>query len=165
VILVVLALIALTIAATRKSRTFSLNQTLQFDDFCFTVLEAGRFTPDSAHPQRAGPERSAVDYLVRLKVDNNALRVPFKFGGKSLAIVDAAGKHARVWPAAERSASGSSGPPALHVLKAGESLTFEYLFTLPPSLTDPRLRIAPGGWSGDVLEWLVFGRKEFQLPW
>jgi hypothetical protein len=165
VILVVLALIALTIAATRKSRTLSLNQTLQFDDFCFTVLEAGRLAPDSAPPQRAGPEPSAVDYLVRLKVDNKALRVPFNFGGESLAIVDAAGKLARVWPAAERSASGSSAPPALHVLKAGESLTFEYLFNLPPSLTDPRLRIAPGGWSGDVLEWLVFGRKEFQLPW
>jgi hypothetical protein len=30
-------------------------------------------------------------------------------------------------------------------------------------LEDLRLRVAPGGWSGDLLEWLFFGRKEFQL--
>jgi len=32
-------------------------------------------------------------------------------------------------------------------------------------LEDLRLRVAPGGWSGDLLEWLFFGRKEFQLRW
>jgi len=51
----------------------------------------------------------------------------------------------------------------LHILQAGESITIDYIFSLPPALEDFRLRIAPGGWSGDLLEWLFFGRKEFQL--
>jgi hypothetical protein len=29
-------------------------------------------------------------------------------------------------------------------------------------MNEPR-PLAPGGWSGDLLEWLFFGRKEFQL--
>jgi hypothetical protein len=30
-------------------------------------------------------------------------------------------------------------------------------------LEELRLPTAPGGWSSDLLEWLFFGRKEFQL--
>jgi hypothetical protein len=71
-----------------------------------------------------------VDYLVKLKIENRARRVP----------------------------------ALMHVLRAGESITIDYFFSLPPDLEDLRLRIAPGGWSGVLLEWLLFGRKEFQLP-
>jgi len=49
-------------------------------------------------------------------------------------------------------------------LKAGESATRAYVFRLPAGVTDPRLRVAPGGWSGMMFEGLLFGTKEFQLP-
>jgi hypothetical protein len=55
-------------------------------------------------------------------------------------------------------------PPRLHLLQAGESITIDNIFSMPADLENLRLRLAPGGWSGDLLQWLLFGRKEFQLP-
>ena len=60
-------------------------------------------------------------------------------------------------------ATGEKRPDPL-VLKAGESATRAYVFRLPADVADPRLRIAPGGWSGFMLQKLLFGIKEFQLP-
>ena len=48
VIFIVLALLVLAVLATRRSRTLTVNQTLQLDDFCFTVLEARRLPADPA---------------------------------------------------------------------------------------------------------------------
>jgi hypothetical protein len=43
------------------------------------------------------------------------------------------------------------------------SITIDYIFCLPSDLENLRLRVAPGGWSGEPLKWLEFGRKEFRL--
>ena len=64
---------------------------------------------------------------------------------------------------AYESATGQKREDPL-ILQAGESATRNYVFRLPAGVTDPRLRIAPGGWGGLVLEKLLFGLKEFQLP-
>jgi hypothetical protein len=164
IILIVLALIAIAILATRKSRTLGLHQPLQFDDFFFTVEDV-RLAPEGFGPPAKGDSDPAKVYtLVRLKVENKALRVPFKFDGNSLVFVDLSGKSPMIRPRAERSSSGELVAPTVHMLKAGESTTTDYLFVLPADQTSLRLRIMPGGAFGDVLEWLVFGRKEFQLP-
>ena len=162
--LVVLGLIVLLIAATRQSRTLGLRQTLQLDDFFFTPLQAERLPADLSKSSEAGSRSDRVSYLVRLKIENRARRVPFKFSGESLAFADLTGKNPLSKPSAERAPSGGLHPPLMHVLQAGESVTIDYIFALPPELENLRLRFAPGGWSGDLLEWLLFGRKEFQLP-
>lgn len=161
--LIVLGLFVLLILATRQSRTLKPGQTLQLDDFFFTPLEATQLPADRAKSKQAESSTGRVDYLVTLKIENRAKRVPFKFSGKSLGIADPSGTNPLTMPAAERAPSGELHPPVLHILQAGESRTIDYIFSLPPDLGDLRLRIAPGGWSGDLLEWLFFGREEFQL--
>ena len=52
-------------------------------------------------------------------------------------------------------ATGQKLPDPL-ILKAGESATKSYVFRLPAGVNDPRLRVAPGGWSGMMLESLLF---------
>ena len=91
------------------------------------------------------------------------MRVPFKFSGDSLAFVDLTGRTPVARPSSERLPSGELTSPILHVLRAGESATYEYLFAIPLDSPDLRLRVMPGGWTGDLLEWLFFGRKEFRL--
>jgi hypothetical protein len=162
--LIVLGLFVLAILATRQSRTLKIRQTLQLDDFFFTVEGAARLPADPAKSKQAESSTGRVDYLVRLKIENRARRVPFKFSGESLGFADLSGTNALTMPSAERTSSGELHPPLVHVVPAGESITIDYIFSLPPDLEDLRLRIAPGGWSGDLLEWLFFGRKEFQLP-
>jgi hypothetical protein len=164
IILIVLALLVMVVLATRRNQTLMVGQTVQFDDFLFTVLDAAMLPADPARANRPDQPAGRVDYLVRLKVENKARRVPFKFGGESLAVADPTATNRRLRPWAERMTSGELAPPVVHVLKAGEDATYDYFFSLPEKADDLRLRIAPGGWSGDFLEWLIFGRKEWRLP-
>jgi hypothetical protein len=166
IILIVLALIVLSLLATRQNRTLGLHQAVQYDDFFFTVEDASRL-PAPAEPVRARPGEPGAgdaDYLVRIKVENRAKRVPFQFSGQFFVFVDPAGNRPMIRPSAERSPSGDLSPPALYVLQAGESRSVDYVFSLPGDLKDLRLRVMTGGPVGDFLDWLLFGRKEFQLP-
>jgi hypothetical protein len=162
--LIVLGLFVLAILAPRQSRTLKTRLTLQLDDFCFTVEKAARLPADPSKSKQSESSTGRIDYLVTLKIENRARRVPCKFSGESLGCADLSGTKPLTRPSAERAPSGELHPPVLHILQAGESRTLDYVFSLPPDLQDLRLRIAPGGWSGDLLEWLFFGRKEFQLP-
>ncbi len=108
-----------------------------------------------------------MEYVVKLTIDNRAKRVPFRFTSGSVALFDPrSGRRYLVNPEAQRAydeATGEKQPDPL-VLKAGESATNAYVFRLPVDVADPRLRVAPGGWSGLMFEQLLFGTKEFQLP-
>ena len=108
-----------------------------------------------------------VEYVVKLTIDNRARRVPFRFTDGSVALFDPNdGKRYRVDPEAQRAyeaATGQKQPDPL-ILKAGESATRDYVFRLPAGVTDPRLRIAPGGWGGMVLEKLLFGAQGIPAP-
>jgi hypothetical protein len=164
IVLIVLALIVMAILATRRSRTLELHQTLQLDDFFFTIEDARPLPDGSGAPTKSESDSAKVNYLVRLKVENKAKRVPFRFDGNALWFVDLSGHSPMIRPSAERSSSGELMAPTMHVLKAGDSTTTDYLFSLPPDQSNLRLRVMPGGALGDVLEWLFFGRKEFRLP-
>jgi hypothetical protein len=162
--LILLALIVLAIMSIRKSQDLGLHQALQFDDFFFTVESATSLPQDSSQPEADRSAFQTVDYLVRIKVENKAKRVPFQFGGQTFAFLDLSGRYPRIRPSQERSKSGELTPPFAYVLKAGESVTVDYVFTLPPNLGDLRLRVMPGGPVGEFLEWMIFGVKQFQLP-
>jgi hypothetical protein len=160
VALVLLAL-AMMFLGSRRDRVFRPGQTIQYDDFFFTLRGVNR------SPVASSSGEGQVEYVVKLTIDNRAARVPFRFTNGSIALFDpTTGKRYLVDPEAQRAyakATGRERPDPI-VLKAGESATGEYVFRLPAGVADPRLRVAPGGWSGMVLEQLLFGIKEFQLP-
>ncbi len=165
VVIVGLVTLILVIVATRRDRLYRPGQAIQYDDFFFTVRGVNR----SPVPASAGRGSSAprVEYVVRLTIDNHARRVPFRFTNDSVALVDPArGKRYRVDPEAQRAYEAATGQDMQDplILKAGESATRGYVFRLPAGVTDPRLRVAPGGWGGMALENLLLGVKEFQLP-
>jgi hypothetical protein len=165
VVIVGLVALIMVILATRRDRVYRPGQTIQYDDFLFTVRGVNRSPVATSASQ--GPSVSMVEYVVKLTIDNRAKRVPFRFTNDSVALVDPArGKRYRVAPEAQgafETATGQNLPDPL-ILNAGESATRDYVFRLPAGVTDPRLRVAPGGWGGMVLENLLFGTKEFQLP-
>ena len=165
VVVVGLLTLLLVVVATRRDRVFKAGQTIQFDDLFFKLRGVSR-SPFSS-PGSDGQSTSMVEYVVKLTIDNRAKRVPFRFTNGSVALFDPTdGRRYRVDPEAQRAyeaATGRERPDPL-ILKAGESATRDYVFRLPAGVTDSRLRIAPGGWGGLVLEKLLFGLKEFQLP-
>jgi hypothetical protein len=164
-ILVGLLALIMVFVATRRGRVYKPGQTIQYDDFFFTVRGVNR-SPVSI-PGSEGRSASMMEYVVKLTVDNRAKRVPFRFTNGSVALFDPRdGRRYLVDPEAQRAydeATGEKRPDPL-VLKAGESATRAYVFRLPAGVADPRLRVAPGGWSGLMLEELLVGIKEFQIP-
>ena len=165
IVAVGLLALAMVVLATRRDRVFNAGQTIQFDDFFFTLRGVNRAPVSTG--EGGGSSASPVEYVVKLTVDNRAKRVPFRFTNGAVALFDPNnGKRYLVDPEAQRayeSATGQNQADPL-ILKAGESATRDYVFRLPAGVTDPRLRIAPGGWGGMVLEKLFFGLKEFRLP-
>jgi hypothetical protein len=161
-LLLVVALILLAFLASRRTRTLGLGETLQFDDFFFTVESISPLN-SLAGPQQP-PAPADFNQVVRLRVENRAKRVPFTFNGNSLAFLDVTRKLPAAFPRAERSPAGALSAPGTHVLQAGETIHVDYVFALPPNHEDLRLRIMPGGPIGDLLEGMFFGRQEIQLP-
>jgi hypothetical protein len=160
-----LALVVLGALATRGTRTLGLNETLQFDDFFFTVESITPLNAVSGPPGKVAdaPARDA-NQVLRVRIENRAKRVPFTVNGQSLAFVDPSGRLPAALPQAERSPKGDIIAPVTHVLQAGETIVIDYVFALPPDRSDLRLRIMPGGPVGDMLEALFFGRQEYRLP-
>jgi hypothetical protein len=159
-----LAVLALVVAA-RRDRVYQPGQTIRYDDFFFTLRGANRSPVPAADAQdRSAP---AVEYVVMLTIENRAGRVPFSFPKGAVALFDPRdGRRFFVDPQAQRAyeeATGRTSPEPL-VLEAGETARRTYVFRLPADVAGPRLRVAPGGWSGLILENLFSGIQEFRLP-
>lgn len=148
----------------RRDRLLKPGETLQFDDFFFTIRDVKRSEP---LVPRTEETPVMVEYVVSMTIDNRALRVPFRFGNGGLAIVEQKeGRRYNVHGPAQKAheeKGGTSWSDPL-VLKAGESVTRDYVFRVPADVVAPRMRIAPGGWSGLIIDRLLTGSKEFQLP-
>jgi hypothetical protein len=165
IIVVGLVALVMVILANRRDRVFSPGQTIQYDDFFFTLRGVNR--SPVATSAGDGQGASMVEYVVKLTIDNRAKRVPFRFTNGSVALFDSTdGKRYLIDREAQRAYAKATGqdPPDPLVLKAGESATRDYVFRLPAGVGDPRLRVAPGGWGGLVIDKLLFGIKEFRLP-
>jgi hypothetical protein len=159
-----LVAVAMVLLAVRRDRVLKTGETLQFDDFFFTIRDVKRSSPLASKASGVPP---MVEYVVTMTVDNRAMRVPFTFSSTAVAIVEQTeGRHYVVNPvaqAAHEHAKGTAFADPL-VLKAGESATRDYVFRIPAEVVAPRMRIAPGGWSGYIIDRLLTGNKEFQLP-
>jgi hypothetical protein len=159
-----LAVLALVVAA-RRDRVYQPGRTIRYDDFFFTVRSVNRSPVAGA----AARDRSApvVEYVVMLTLENRARRVPFSFPEGAVALFDPRdGRRYIVDPQAQRAYEETTGrtSPEPIVLQAGETATRAYVFRLPADVARPRLRVAPGGWSGLIIDSLISGVQEFQLP-
>ena len=72
--------------AIRRDRVYKPGQTIQYDDFFFTVRGVNR-SPVSV-PGRDGQPAAMVEYVVKLTIDNKAKRVSFPFAYGSVALFD-----------------------------------------------------------------------------
>jgi hypothetical protein len=163
--LVGLVTVFMLLLAVRRDRVLQPGQTLQFDDFFFTVRDALRSTPSRASGN-VGPA-GRVAYVVGLTIDNRAVRVPFRFSNAAVILIDPRdGRRYAVDAEAQRAREEATGErlPDPLVLKAGESATKHFVFSVPADVIAPRMQVMPGGWVGLFLDRLLTGTKEFQLP-
>jgi hypothetical protein len=159
-----LVTVAMVLVAVRRDRLVKPGDTLRFDDFSFTIRDVTRSNPIVTSTAQ-GP--LMVEYVVTMTVDNQALRVPFRFSKGAVAIVEQKeGRRFHVNEVAQKAHDEAADTPSSDplVLAAGESATRDYVFRVPADVVAPRMRIAPGGWTGLIVDRVLTGSKEFQLP-
>jgi hypothetical protein len=166
IILLSLVVVIMAVLAMQRGRVITLGQTVRFDDSFFTVKEVKRSKSPSAtlEANSAAP----VDYIVTLAIDNKAKRVPFRFSDQSLVLFDRREpgrvyRVARDHQRAYHDANGMNYSDPL-VLKAGETATQDYVFSVPGNMVGPRLKFMPGGRIGETLGRLLGDYTEIQLP-
>jgi hypothetical protein len=77
IVIVGLAVLAAISLAIGRGRIVGLGQTMRIDDFNFTAQKVDRSAPPATV---ADGSLNLVDYVVTLKIDNHARRVPFRGG-------------------------------------------------------------------------------------
>jgi hypothetical protein len=161
-----LAVVLMVGLAVSHGRVVGVGQTVQFDDFFFTVQDAHRLSSPGPGGHAEPPAR--VSYVVKLTIDNRAKRVPFRFFDRSLVLVDSAdaGRVYHVDPESQRAHTESTGGQHANplILKAGESATQDYVFSIAVNAVAPRLKFTTGGSIGEALEKLLGNYTEIQLP-
>lgn len=134
----------------RQDETVGWGREIQFDDFAFSVLEA-----------RKDPADSAWD--VRLRIDNHAKRVPFRFRRDTIRLVDAS--DACLFPRSWEALAPKQAEEAVcsEEIPAGSSCSTTLRFELPAEVATPELYFSFGGKFCEALDLVFLGRKRIRL--
>lgn len=131
---------------------------VRYDDFSFSVV--GSWVETLGAGSDATPYR-----IVRLRVENGAKRVAYQFRRKTAVMVFDGGREAGISPRGQAALdrARATPDPLSGPLPAGAEGTTELAFELPPSATNPRLKISHGGPAFDVLDDLIVGKKRLAI--
>jgi hypothetical protein len=161
-----LAFVAVLILLTlnRRNVNAGLNTPVRFDDFVFTVLSSRKAAPDEWIG--LGPSPGNVKYVVTMRIDNRAKRVPFRFKDAAPLLIDGRGKEypTDVASMRAREATSGRGNTTAGSIPAGTSVVKDLVFEVPATVERPTLTLMQGGRVGEFLETSLFGRKRFVLP-
>jgi hypothetical protein len=164
-VLVALALIILPllVAMSRPEELLGVDQPVRYDDFAFSVRGATR--QKSIGTGRYKREAKGIFVIVRLKVDNQAKRVGYRFHKESQVLIDSEGREYQVSPDAQAALDGEHDPILVWPvdIPAGKSFQADLVYDVPQGPSNLRLRIGQSG-LGVLLDNVLTGRKRFQIP-
>ncbi len=129
------------------------------DDFTYTVTAVGK-AKTVGEGSRAVRARG-IFYLVTVRLDNHALRVPYEWDDRVAHVVDANGITYGVAP--EVQAKLNEDHSISHVVPAGGHASFQLAFDLPATAPKPALAFSNGILMGDVLDLVAYRRTGVAL--
>ena len=143
---------------SQQTRVLGVGEELMADDFGFT-LESATWSK-SIDNGGVSISRSGQFLTLKVLVSNHAKRVDFTFDPNQIIVESEDGRRF------VRTTS-SSQPDATEneksVLSAGESQKFEITFDVPGDAKNLRMRVQFGGRAGEILDWLLYGERWFQI--
>lgn len=150
-ILVIVGLYAILYSGSGTRRYVPMGTQIRQDDFTYTITGAHKL------PSLGGRRANGVYYVVRVKLDNHALRVPFRWQTNIVQIIDAQGARYESVPASPSIAKkdGLVGP--------GSSATFSVVFDVPADIHRPAVTFNNGILMGDALDFVAYRRVAVSL--
>lgn len=142
-----LLLLFLAVRSTAAPRLLRAGQLVQFDDFFFTAISSSRIGP--------GKAPSGELYLVKVQVQNRAVRVPFTFRPSSVRVkLDSTVMNPRL---DLTKASDTT-------LAAGESRTFDLVYEGPRQGRNIDVQFETGSPLFEFLDAVLLGRALVRIP-
>jgi len=151
-------LLPLIVGLTRPEQLVSWNQPIQFDDFAFSVVDVRK-------TKTLGDRTAQGTYLVvRLKIENRALRVNYQFDPMIAVLVDDRGNEHHYSSDGQAVLDGSANPGQRcgGPLAPKTSCTTDLVFDVPADDQNPRMRLWGGGVLGLVDDFL-YGKRRIKL--
>lgn len=153
--LVCVAAIYLCVYAFSKPQVFvGLGVPIRQDDFTYTVTAVGKAKTVGRGSQAV--RARGIFYLVTVRLDNHAVRVPYQWDDSVAHVIDASG--ATYGVAAQVQAKLNEDNPTSHVVPAGGHASFQLAFDLPQDAPKPALAFSNGILMGDVFDLVAYRR-------
>lgn len=132
---------------------------IQQDDFTYTVVSAIREKAVGSGVDRTPAK--GIFYVVKIRVDNHAMRVPYEWDPSIARVIDARGRTYLVSPEALRALS--VGRSQAMSVEAGQSEAFLVAFDLPADVVHPALAFSNGILMGDVFNGAAYAKARVPL--
>ena len=143
----------------RPTTHVALGTPIRQDDFTYTVVHAAEAQTLAVNGRSIRARGSF--YIVTVRLDNNALRVPFEWRDDIAQLVDEHGNKYRVdmialaaAPAYERERS----------VPAGQNASFMLVFDVPKTIEQPLLVFDNGIMMGDAFNLVAYRRTGVVMP-
>lgn len=136
-----------------------IGQPIRQDDFLYTVVgfTKARTVGDDAHKAVA----HGIFYVTTIQVDNQAMRVGYRWDPTIVFITDDAGKRYTMSLDAQRAIDATH--PVDTMIDAGRSARYEVAFDLPTDARHPVLGFSNGVMMGDVFDGAAYTRARVPL--
>ena len=142
---------------SQQTRVLGIGEELMADDFGFT-LESATWSK-SIDNSDVSISPSGQFLTLKVLVSNHAKRVDFTFDPNQIIVENEDGRRFV--------RTTTNQPEATEdeklVLSAGESREFEITFDVPADAKNLRMRVQFGGRAGEILDWLLYGDRWFQI--
>lgn len=149
-ILVIVAVYAILYSGPGTRRYVPMGTPIRQDDFTYTVTGAQKAL------SLGGRHANGVYYIVHVRLDNHALRVPFRWERSIVQIIDAHGARYESVPLTLSNAESK-------LVEAGSSATFPVVFDVPPDINKPAVTFNNGILMGDALDFVAYRRVAVSL--
>lgn len=153
-------LLARLVVVSTQTRAIGIGQEMMADDFGFTIVAVDH--PDKIVAADKTSEPTGEYWVVDLQVANHAKRVGFRFDPSTVVLEDQMGNRYLIDPSAQEAIDLFGA--ATNTLAAGEVVRRKIVFDLPNDVREPRIRIVFGGRIGEVLDYLLYGNRWFEVP-
>ena len=158
-VVVVIAVYAGLYFLARPTAQVALGTPIRQDDFTYTVVHAAKAQTLVVNGRSIRARGSF--YIVTVRLDNNAVRVPFEWRDDIAQLVDAHGNKYRV----DTNALGSA--PAYErerSVPAGQNASFMLVFDVPKTIEQPLLVFDNGIMMGDAFNFVAYRRMGVVMP-
>jgi hypothetical protein len=150
----------LVLYAVAKPRQYvNMGTPIRQDDFTYTVVGVHK-AATLGHGARQICARG-IFYIVQVRLDNHALRVPFEWDDGIVRIIDSGNQTYRADGAAQKLLLAAT--PVEHAVPPGASATFPVAFDLPTSVRGPAVAFENGILMGDAFNFVAYRRVAVAL--